>query len=258
MTLDGGSSGSAAINVQPEIKSGATLFGSHTFSGNLILKDDAEINIGKFQTLTLSGDITSTTSTQLTKGGAGGLILKGNNTFTRLDLEAGMLEVNSDSSFGAVPATLDPSNIFIRTGNSLYDSSFPSIKFDSSMIVNANRGISLSSSPGTGAFQQIIFDTGPNSVTIAGAISEAGSKTSSLVKQGAGSLTLSGANSYAASTIVTAGNVIVANVSGLGTGSLAISAGAKTILTPSLPKGVVITGLSRWTLPASSIWRTTR
>ena len=51
-----------------------------------------------------------------------------------------------------------------------------------------------------------------------------------LVKQGAGTLVLSAANTHAGGTVVTAGTLIVQNVAALGSGPLEVQAGAKMVL----------------------------
>jgi autotransporter-associated beta strand protein len=50
------------------------------------------------------------------------------------------------------------------------------------------------------------------------------------VKQGAGTLILTGSNTHSGGTVVTAGTLVVRNVAALGSGSLEVQAGAKVVL----------------------------
>ena len=56
------------------------------------------------------------------------------------------------------------------------------------------------------------------------------SGTERIIKQGAGTLVLSGANTHSGGTVVSAGTLIVRNVAALGTGPVEVQAGAKLVL----------------------------
>jgi autotransporter-associated beta strand protein len=60
----------------------------------------------------------------------------------------------------------------------------------------------------------------------------AANSSGGLVKQGAGTLTLSGSNSFQGGTIVSAGTLVAANSAALGTGTATVAAGARLRLEP--------------------------
>jgi autotransporter-associated beta strand protein len=64
------------------------------------------------------------------------------------------------------------------------------------------------------------IDTNGNNVTLAGVVSGPGA---TFAKNGLGTLTLAGANTYAGDTVVNAGNLLVANTTGSGTGYGAVT-----------------------------------
>ncbi|WP_421995168.1 beta strand repeat-containing protein [Reyranella sp.] len=64
-----------------------------------------------------------------------------------------------------------------------------------------------------------------NSTTFAGVIDDSSGPGGGLIKQGSGTLTLSGANLYTGGTTINAGTLAIGNNSALGTGALSFSAG---------------------------------
>ena len=94
-------------------------------------------------------------------------------------------------------------------------------------IINANNGsnVVLSSSAGYDLVAgQVAVDT-TSALNISGVVKDQVSPAvaSSLTKAGAGTLTLSGANTYSGGTTLSAGTIAVGNNAGLGTGSLAMA-----------------------------------
>ena len=81
---------------------------------------------------------------------------------------------------------------------------------------------------------------GSFNTTLAGAVSGGGG----LVKSGAGTLTISGNNSYSGSTTVGGGNLIVGHVHALGSGGLTINDSAKTTLQSGLSAPVQLPSLT--------------
>ncbi|MEG0428155.1 MAG: autotransporter-associated beta strand repeat-containing protein, partial [Akkermansia sp.] len=69
-------------------------------------------------------------------------------------------------------------------------------------------------------------DAAGYTVTLSGVISEAANKPGALIKNGAGTLVLSGANTYSGGTTVNAGTLQISNSSALGTGMTTIASGA--------------------------------
>lgn len=73
----------------------------------------------------------------------------------------------------------------------------------------------------------VLKTTGAGSTTVSGVISDGGAG-GSLDKRGAGTLTLSGANSFTGGVLLNAGSIAVGNDSALGTGTLDLSGGTLT------------------------------
>jgi fibronectin-binding autotransporter adhesin len=65
-----------------------------------------------------------------------------------------------------------------------------------------------------------------------------------VIKSGAGTVSLSSANTYAGGTIVSGGSLAVANADALGTGSLAIANAASAVVQAGLPKAVSVASVS--------------
>jgi len=142
-----------------------------------------------------------------TKTGAGTLVLTGSNSFTSTTMSLGTLAVNSDLALGTAPGILT-TNITLSGGSTL--------RFDAAMAVDSNRRISLS---GTGA----ILDTQGYNVSAGTVIGG-----NALTKQGAGSLTLSGAATLG---IVTVNNGTLAFSGACTTGNtVTVNAGTLSIL----------------------------
>lgn len=151
---------------------------------------------------TLTGPV-NVNDGQLVIGGTGSIL----NTSGITIAAAGTLNVdgaggNAISNTG----TIDNSGTFILTGS---DETVGSIFGSGDINLNAN---TLTTGDAT-------------NVEISGVISGAGD----LVKQGAGTLTLSGANTYSGGTAINAGVLTTNNVSALGTGTVTVNGGALTL-----------------------------
>ena len=178
-------------------------------------------------TTTLSGAISGTGS--LTWSGAGTLLLTGANPFTGgINLSAGTLAINTGGNLGA--ATITPPQITF-TGNSTF-------QLGNNNLL-ATRGFAINS--GVTA----TFDTGTNTGSgVLGGISGAGA----LNKIGAGTLTLSGANTYAGGTTLTTGALAFVTDASLGAaggavnfngGTLASSQTAAVTMTRTFATGTI-------------------
>ncbi len=205
------------------------LSGTHTWTGGITLGSETRINSDTF-TLSLNGGITGTNqnlilgaginstievnsaittgSGTLTKDGTGTVILDGVNTYTGVTtVNAGQLELKNGA------AIADTGAVVVNASSALF-------------IFNSE---TIGSLAGGGIVQLLINSTltigGNNaSATFSGSISEVAG-TGSLTKIGAGTQTLSGANTYTGTTTVSAGvlalqlggaiasssNVVVAN-----------------------------------------------
>ena len=144
--------------------------------------DNAILAFNRSDAVTFSGVISGFGSVE--QDGSGTLRLSGSNTYSGdTNLNAGTLAVSSSDNLGsgAVGFTNGATLQFLA------DSSY-------------GLGVSLGSGGGT-------FDTNGHTVTWSGAVS--GASGDSLVKTGAGTLILAGANSYAGDTTVSAGTLQV-------------------------------------------------
>ncbi|MEG0724390.1 MAG: autotransporter-associated beta strand repeat-containing protein, partial [Akkermansia sp.] len=81
-------------------------------------------------------------------------------------------------------------------------------------------------------------DAAGYTVTLSGVISEAANKPGALIKNGAGTLVLSGANTYSGGTAVNAGTLQISNSSALGTGMTTIASGATLEATSAMTLNV--------------------
>lgn len=134
---------------------------------------------GAGYTATIASVLTGTSS--LTKTDAGTLVLSGANTYTGgTTVLGGVLSVSADNNLGVAAGGLTLSGGTLRN----------------TAAFSSARDVTLSSAGGT-------FDTVAD-LTLSGAISGAGS----LAKTGAGTLTLTGTNSYGGNTLVSAGTLV--------------------------------------------------
>ncbi|GAB1582842.1 autotransporter-associated beta strand repeat-containing protein [Phyllobacterium phragmitis] len=166
---------------------------------------------GTFQTdadLTLGGDVGGAGG--LVKTGAGTLTLSGANSYGGTTVQAGTLKAGSDTAFGAATGTLT-----VNAGTADLN----------------GHSMTLAGLKGTGGEVKLGDATvGASTLTLnqtAATASYAGiiSGTGALVKNGAGALTLSGANSFAGGLTVGGGSVVAGSATAFGTGVLTVNAG---------------------------------
>jgi autotransporter-associated beta strand protein len=145
-------------------------------------------------TLSVSGVISGTGSV-LSKGGVGILSLTGSNTYTGgTNLNGGTLQINSPTSLG------DPAGNLVFAGGTLQ------LLAD----VSTPRNYMVS------GVSDAIIDTNSHNQTISGTISPSSGGTGGVVKNGSGTLTLQGTNSYVGTTTVNAGTLSIGANANLG------------------------------------------
>lgn len=150
----------------------------------------------------------------LTKVGSGTLTLSGTNTYAgKTTISAGTLSISSDANLGAAPAGATAGHLVIDSGTTLAATA--------DMTLNPNRGIALGPASGSGA--ATIDVASGKTLTYEGIAADNGG-TGSLIKSGAGTLTLGGANSYTGTTSVTAGTLNLAG--SLGNAAVSVADGA--------------------------------
>ncbi|QYM79705.1 autotransporter-associated beta strand repeat-containing protein [Horticoccus luteus] len=185
---------------------GSAEFGGLSGSDNLALA--GSLTIGNSLTnasSTYSGALSGSMS--LTKSGTGTLILAGVNTYSGgTSLYGGTLQIAADSALGAVP--LSPMGIHLLFGNA-------TLATTAGFTLNANRTIYLTASAA--------IDTATDTtLAFAGLIQGFGN----LTKSGAGTLVLSGANTYTGNTTVSAGTLVLGTGSTLQNSTVALNGGS--------------------------------
>ena len=149
-------------------------------TGNVVVSGNGTLAFNRSDAITFAGDISGTGGIMLM--GPGTVALTGNNTFSGgTAIGGGIVQVASDAAFGAAGTTL-------RIGGGATVQALASF--------TSGRPIALIGMGGT-------FDTNGNTLTLQGPITGVGA----LTKVGAGTLILTGANSYGGGTTVEAGTV---------------------------------------------------
>jgi autotransporter-associated beta strand protein len=204
-TLAVGSAANISVG-RIDIDGGTLRVTGGTFALNQIVNLAA--TVGRIETdggarLTLS----DVRGNRLEKAGFGTLVLSGNQTYTGgTSIVGGTLAIGSDGALGAA------------SGGISFDGG--TLQFLATFDLGATRAISLNAGLGT-------IDTNSFATTIAQVIDGAGG----LAKAGAGTLTLSGANTYRGGTMVTGGALYVSSDANLGdtSGALTIGAGGALV-----------------------------
>lgn len=164
--------------------------------------------------LTISANVSGATGS-LIKTGPGSLVLTENNSYlgaTRI--LGGLLAIATDFNLGDAPGSPTAAHLVLSGGV---------LNTTASFELDANRGIELGAGGGT-------FDTtASTTLTYDGVIAGTGG----LVKAGAGTLTLTGANSYDGGTTISNGTLVVSNAAALGAGSLMLS-GGELVVSPGI------------------------
>ena len=206
VTIDTGSSGTQVGNItlasDISWSSSASLTlkaaGGFTGSGNVTFGGSGSLNVQQAGNSTFSGNI-SGASGRITIGGvgyAGTLTLTGNNSYGGgTTLTKGTLNLGSVNAIGT-------------TGTITFGSAGGTLQYSLDNQTDYSNRFS------TGSSQSFSIDTNGQNVTFASILS---GTSATLTKLGAGTLTLSAANTYTGTTTVSAGTLAVTNVTGLGT-----------------------------------------
>ncbi len=197
--IEGGiTDGGGTVSIAKSDSGTWTLSGSHNFSGGITM-DGTGI-------LTLAGANASAASTTVLNAGTlniGNAAALGGGLFT---ISGGIINTSS----GAL--TLTTNNTQSWNGN---------FTFTGTNNLNLGTGaVSLGAATGT----ERTITVGGSILTVGGVISN-GTTANALIKAGAGSLTLSGANLHTGGTTLNAGTLNIGNASALGTGLFTINAG---------------------------------
>ncbi len=154
------------------------------------------LTVGDATSTTFAGIISETGA--LVKEGTGTLTLSGVNTFTgTTTINDGSLSISADSGLGTAPGAPTPGHL-IFDGGTLNNSA--------TFTLDSNRGIDLQAGGGT-------FDTDFGTTLTYGGVMAG---TGDLTKDGTGTLTLSGVNTYSGSTTINDGTLSISADSNLG------------------------------------------
>ncbi len=216
-----------------------TATAASSVSGNLTLSANTHtFTTDPGVTMAISG-ILSGTSANITKAGTGTVTLTGANTYTgTTTLSAGTLNLGVAESV----------NVSGPLGKQLANAAGTIILNGGTLQYSASNSNDYSGRFSTAASQAYDVDTNGQSVTWATALTSSGG---ALTKSGAGTLTLSGANTYSGTTTVSAGALQVGSggVGTTGTGAVTVQTGS-TILGTGVVRGPSFTAQSGSTVQA--------
>ena len=220
---------------------------STTFSGNISTNNNSTINLLKVGagTLTLSAANTYSGTTTISNGvlqiGAGGTSGSIANTAS-IAIDGGSLAINRSDNIAQgtdfTTAALTGSGGFMQMGAGTTtltaDNTYTGATFVSAgalRIGNGGTTGSLSASSAITNNSTLVFDRSDNLAQGTDFSTAAISGTGTLVKQGAGTLTLNAANDYSGGTSLEAGTIIYTVNDAIGSGTLTMAGG--TVLSGS-------------------------
>lgn len=225
-------SGNAAINIVSGAAGNFTLGGSDGL-GSILLNDSLVITHNGSGTLLINRPISDGTtptavSSAVTKDGSGALTLSNINNFSAgLTLNAGTLNINNLYALGGTTGT--PGAVTIN-GGTIDNTSAAAITLSAKpnpFTINGNfafggtknlnlgvGAVNLGTSVGTGR----TITTNAGTLTIGGIISD-GTTAKSLIKDGTGTLSLTGENAYTGTTVVKAGTLRINTTTAISTSS---------------------------------------
>jgi len=216
--------------------------GSHAISAPLDLSSGVDVTVlAATDSLTLSGPIANATAQSIVKLGKGTLELSGNNSFSGgLTVADGTVTVGNGNGLGSAAVTLG----FSSDDTSLLADSAVTVH-NAIQVATGPGGISTlgtTATAGTATFSGaitlghdlVLAAPAGGTLMLSGSIGGSGG----LTKTGLGLLVLSGSNSYAGSTTVSAGRFEVVNRWALpGETSLTVGAGGVLIFDPAATFG---------------------
>jgi len=209
-------SGSNGFTGATAITGGTLQLGNGGTTGSLstgsAIYDNATLAFNRSNTVTQGVDFAATLSGvgNVVQAGAGTLILSGSNSHSGgTTVSSGSLQIGNASALGTGGVTVNGGALDLH-GNSV-----------SVSALSGAGGKVTNTVAGTVTFTANTSGTSSYAGSIAGVAGVV-----ALSKSGAGTLTLSGSNSYSGGTTVSDGTLQIGNANALGTGGLTISGGA--------------------------------
>lgn len=177
-----------AGNVLTLASGGLETTGSFTLGSAVVIEGFGSLKPGAGETLGLSGTISGTGG--LRKEGLGTLVLSGTNTY-------------------AGETVIAEGTLQVQGGAAISNASAVRIEAAGTLQLGANEGIGSLAGSGTVNLQTHTLSAGydATNTTFSGVLSGTGA----LVKMGAGTLTLTGSNSYSGGTTISAGTLVIGN-----------------------------------------------
>ncbi|MEI6073774.1 MAG: autotransporter-associated beta strand repeat-containing protein, partial [Verrucomicrobiae bacterium] len=208
--------GGATLTVNGLLKSGNASGGTVSGGTGIQAASGAELVVrtdAASDSLTISSPILANGASSLTKSGAGTLTLSGANTYTgNTTVSGGTLAYGANDAILSGNVTVNGAGAVLAMGN--YSDTVGTVTLTSGSITGAGSGVLTATS--------FVMNT-PDAATSVTAI--LGGAAATLTKSGAGTLTLSGANTYAGATTISAGTLSVGTI---GNGGVAGNLGQAT------------------------------
>ena len=177
------------------------------------------------------GGIISGSGYGLTKAGAGTLTLGGSDTYSGgTTLSAGQLNLNNTAALGSGRFTISGGTIGNTSGGAVTLSSNPAQSWNGDFTFAGSNNLNLGTGNVTLGGSRTVM-VASNTLTVGGAISDGGSGYS-LTKAGAGTLVLTGSDTYSGGTTVGGGLLDFASTVAIpsGTGNITISSGGAVLV----------------------------